>query len=82
MKYEDASTISVRPTATVTGGIAPFGCGARFGTVTEKSCLPSKPPGSEALTVTVAIPGATALTVTVVSDKEAVATPGSDDVTE
>ena len=59
-----------------------FGCGARFGTVTEKVCLPCRPPGSEAVTVTVAFPGAIALTVTVVSDTEAVATPESDDTAE
>ena len=59
-----------------------FGSGARFGTATGKLCSASRPPGSLAVTVTDALPGATAVTVTVVSDRDAAATSGFDDVTE
>ena len=58
------------------------GSGARFGTVTEKPCSASRPPGSLAVTVTDALPGATPATVTVVSDMDAVAIPESDDMAE
>ena len=56
-----------------------FGCGARFGTVTEKLCSPSRPPGSLAVTVTDALPGATAVTVTVLPATDTATTAGLDD---
>ena len=82
MKYREASTVSLSPGGTVIEGMAPFGSGARFGTVTGKLCSASRPPGSRAVTVTDALPGATPPTVTVVSDRDAVATPGFDDSAE
>ena len=82
MKYEEASTVSLPPGGTVSEGMVPFGSGARFGTVTEKLCSASRPPGSLAVTFTDALPGATPATVTVVSDMDAVATLESDDAAE
>ena len=82
MKYRETSTVTLSPSGTAIGGVVPFGTGARFGTVTEKLCPASRPPGSLAVTVTDALPGATPATLTVVSDMYAVATPRFDDSTE
>ena len=80
LKYAETSITSVSATATVTGSMAPRAAGGRLGTVTENRACPCRPSGSEAVTVTDALPGATPLTVTVVPDRETVATERSEEV--
>ena len=48
------------PTKTVWAGIASVAVGPRFGTVTANACSADSPPGSVAVTVTVASPCAVA----------------------
>ena len=60
----------------------PRAIGGRFGTMTWKLCWPCKPPGSEAVTVTDALPGATAVTVMAIPEMDTVATPEFEEVAE
>ena len=77
MKASETSTVTSAPTSTLWSGIAPAGAGARFAdvTVTPKVCGALRPPGSVAVTVTLAVPGATPVTVTVLPETLTVATP-------
>ena len=52
------------PTFTVSRGMVPTARGGLFGTVTEKLWVAVSPPGSVAVTVTVAVPRATPSTFT------------------
>ena len=61
-------------TYTSASGIGSDTSGARFGTVTVKLSSTESPPGSVAVTVTVAVPWPTAATVREAPDTEAVAT--------
>ena len=70
--------MAVRPTSTVCSGTEPTAAGARFGTVTTKLCAAVMPPGSTAVTVTVATPFARAATVTMDPATDADATPVSE----
>ena len=63
-------------------GIGSPASGARFGTVAWNVCVAASPPGSVAVTVTVAVPLATAATVTALPATETVATAGSEGVAE
>ena len=60
LKYDAAFTVAVSPAAMVRAGIVPTACGARLGrcTVTVMLCEADRPPGSRAVTVTVALPAA------------------------
>ena len=82
VKFETTSTVKVSPAVTEISEIVPIAVGAWFGTVTvtSKLCDASRPPGSVAVTVTVAMPSATPVTVTAEPETLAVARPVSDDV--
>ena len=54
--------------------------GARFGTVTVKLWSTERPPGSVAVTFTVAVPWLTPATLREAPDAEAVATPWSEEI--
>ena len=77
MKAAETSTIASAPTATFWSGIVSAASGARFAavTVTMKVCVALRPPGSVAVTVTVALPGATPVTLTTPPETLTVATP-------
>ena len=68
----DRSRVSARSTSMVRAGIESSATGARLGMVTWKVWLAVRPPGSVAVTVTVALPLARAASVTVVPCAEAV----------
>ena len=69
-KLDAASTTTTPSTYTSTSAITATTSGGRFGTVTSKLCSANRPPGSCAVTVTVAFPFATPDTVTVLPDTE------------
>ena len=59
--------------------MVPVGSGARLGTVTSKLCSAEAPPGSVAVTVTVAMPALTAVTAIRAPETATVATSWSDE---
>ena len=65
MKWAATSTVIEVPAATTRGAIVPTARGARLGTVTSKCWTASSPPGSRAVTATVARPAPTPVTVSV-----------------
>ena len=77
LKLPLTSTVAAElPTVTVCAEMEPTAVGALFGlglTVTEMVCVALNPSGSEAVTVTVALPWDTGLMVTVEPDTLAVA---------
>ena len=78
MKYCPRLTVAVLPACTVCAGMLPLGCGARLGTVTRKLCVAVSPPGSRAVTVTVAVPALTPVTVSVPEETDTLATLDAD----
>ena len=81
LKYEATSSVAVLPTSTLRAGIEPAGAGARLDfTVTSALCVPVRPPGSVAVTVTVAVPSATATMVRLLPDIDTETTPTFDEV--
>ena len=80
LKWSWRVSWTVFPTWTSVSGIESETSGARFGTVTVKLCSAGRPPGSVAVTVTVAVPWPTAATVREAPEAEAVATPSSEEV--
>ena len=60
----------------------PLVCGPRLGTVTSNLCVAVSPPGSRAVTVTVAVPPLTPVTVSVPEETDTLATPEGDDDAE
>ena len=80
LKCPERSTSTVSRTWTSASGIGSETSGGRFGTVTVKLCSIERPPGSVAVTVTVAVPWPTPATVREAPDAEAVATPSSEEV--
>ena len=64
VKYSETSSATTLSTCTSMSAIMPTAPGARFGTVTPKLCSADSPPGSTAVTVTVALPTARPVTVT------------------
>ena len=70
LKYGATSSVSVRPRLKFRAGIEPEGAGARLGvsTATPTRCVALRPPGSVAVTVTVAVPSATPLSVSALPD--------------
>ena len=70
LKYEATSSVAVRPGLRLWAGIESDGAGARLGvsTVTAMRCVALRPPGSVAVTVTVAVPSATPVSVSVLPD--------------
>ncbi len=82
-KCREAFNSAVASASTSRSSMVPTASGARLGTVATKVCVAESPSGSEAVTVTVVVPLATAVTVTAplnLPDRDAVATPGLDDV--
>ena len=82
LKYEATPKPTPEPTDNSWPGIVPTATGARLGdvsgTVTVKLCSAVKPPGSRAVTVTVAVPAPTADNVRLSPEAEARATPASE----
>ena len=78
-KWSSISTSNDLPASTARSLIVPTATGAWFGTVTEKLCATSSPPGSRAVTVTVVLPTAIPVTVTILPDTAAVARVVSDE---
>ena len=76
----DTATDRTPPARNVTAGKRPTGTGARFGTVASNVCVACNPPGSSAVTVTVAVPPETGVTDTSEPDTDTVATAVADDV--
>ena len=73
------STVSRSPACRVSGGIASPASGGRLGTVTRNDCDADSPPGSVAVTSTLAAPRDSAASVTSLPDARADTTPGADD---
>ena len=72
--------MTASPASTVYPGIVPLACGGRLpcSTSTRTSCVTDAPPGSLAVTVTVAVPALTAEIVATLPATEAVATAASE----
>ena len=81
-KWSARSTTTVSPTCTLWSPIRPVTTGGRFGTATSNACSAVNPPGSAAVTVTVAAPEATPVTVSTLPDISTVARVASDDAAE
>lgn len=70
MKYS-ATAISTVVSSLISGSsISPTASGARFGTVAVNVCFAQRPPGSVAVTVTVAVPALTPVTWTAASEMD------------
>ena len=86
LKLPLTSTVAaLPPTVTVCPEIVPTAIGALFGLgliVTEMVCVALNPSGSEAVTVTVALPAATGVMVTLEPETLAVAFAPSEEETE
>ena len=81
-KYGATSSTAALSTSSSLSPIVPTATGARFGTVTPKLCPASRPSGSRAATVTVALPTAVPVTVTVLPERASVARVASDEAAE
>ena len=79
LKWAATPIVTESPTSSRRSSIAPTAAGPRFGTETSNICRADRPPGSVAVTVTVAVPRDIARTVTTLPATAAATTPASED---